>query len=58
MSLRNQRIYSLQVQKTLDNIIDKGMIINRKNILDAEEIKYRNRPSEILTYDAFGFLDI
>ena len=57
MSFRNQRMYSLQIQKTLDNIVQKGMGINKKNILDAEEIKYRNRPTEILSYDSFGFLD-
>ena len=57
MQNRNKRFYSIQVKNNLDTIIAKGAEINRKHILDAEEIDYKRTPTEILSYDAFGFLD-
>ena len=57
MQNRNKRFYSIQVKNNLDTIIAKGAEINRKHILDAEEIDYKRTPTEIFSYDAFGFLD-
>jgi hypothetical protein len=49
--------YSMQVSLKLDNIIEKGLEINRSNILEAEDIKYKKNKSESESYDEFGFLD-
>lgn len=57
MQTRNKRLYSVQIEKNLDNIVSKGMEINRKNILDAESINYKRVPNELFAYDEFGFLD-
>jgi hypothetical protein len=57
MQNRKQRLYSFQVEQNLDNIISKGIEINRKNILDAESIQYKKVPNELFSYDEFGFLD-
>lgn len=57
METRNKRAYTIQIEKNLDNIISKGVEINRKNILDAESIKYKKFPNELFAYDEFGFLD-
>ena len=57
MQNRNKRFYSIQVKNNLDTIIANGAEINRKHILDAEEINYKRNPTEIFSYDAFGFLD-
>ena len=53
----NQKLYSVQIKKNLDNIIEKGSDINKKNIIEAEMINYKRAPTEILSYDSFGFLD-
>ena len=53
----NQKLYSIQIKKNLDNIIEKGSDINKKNIIEAEMINYKRAPTEILSYDSFGFLD-
>ena len=55
MQNRNKRFYSIQVKNNLDTIIANGAEINRKHILDAEEINYKRTPTEIFSYDAFGF---
>ena len=55
MIKRNDKIYSTKIK--LDNIIEKGIEINRENILEAEEIKYKRIPQEKEQYDEFGFLD-
>lgn len=47
----------MQVSLKLDNIIEKGLEINRSNILEAEDIKYKKNKSESESYDEFGFLD-
>ena len=57
MEERNKRIYSVQIKRNLDDIISKGVELNKKNILDAETIEYKKVPTEIFTYDEFGFLD-
>ena len=57
MQTRSKRLLSFQVEKNLDNIISKGIEINRKNIFDAESINYKRVPNELLSYDEFGFLD-
>jgi hypothetical protein len=57
MQTRNKRFYSIQVKNNIDKIIENGMEINRKNILDAEEIEYKRVPTEVFSYDAYGFLD-
>ena len=51
------KAYSKQVSLKLDNIIEKGLEINRSNILEAEDIKYKKNKSESESYDEFGFLD-
>ncbi len=56
MNARN-RFYTMQVKNNLDTIIANGMEINRKNIFDAEEIGYKRVPTEVFSYDAYGFLD-
>ena len=53
----NQKLYSVQIKKNLDNIIEKGSDINKKNIIEAEMINYKRAPTEVLSYDSFGFLD-
>jgi len=53
----NQKLYSNQIRKNLDNLVEKGSDINKKNIIEAEMINYRRAPTEILSYDSFGFLD-
>ena len=53
----NQKLYSLQIKKNLDNLIERGSDINKKNIIEAEMINYKRTQSEILSYDSFGFLD-
>lgn len=53
----NQKLYSIQIKKNLDNIIEKGSDINKKNIIEAEMINYKRAPTEVLSYDSFGFLD-
>jgi len=53
----NQKLYSSQIRKNLDNLVEKGSDINKKNIIEAEMINYRRAPTEILSYDSFGFLD-
>ena len=53
----NQKLYSFQIKKNLDNIIEKGSDINKKNIIEAEMINYKRAPTEVLSYDSFGFLD-
>ena len=53
----NQKFYSSQIRKNLDNLVEKGSDINKKNIIEAEMINYRRAPTEILSYDSFGFLD-
>ena len=57
MQARNKRLYSVQEERNLDNIVSKGIEINRKNIFDAESINYKRIPNELLGYDEFGFLD-
>jgi len=57
MEARNKRLYSFQMQRTLDDLISKGGEINKKNILDAETIDYKKVPNELFSYDEFGFLD-
>ena len=57
METRNKRLYSVQIQSNLDNLLSRGVEINKKNILDAESIEYRKVPKELLSYDEFGFLD-
>ena len=57
MQSENQKLYSLQIKKNLDNIIEKGSDINKKNIIEAEMINYKRAPTEVLSYDSFGFLD-
>ena len=51
------KAYSIKVSLKLDNIIEKGLEINRSNILEAEDIKYKKNKSESESYDEFGFLD-
>ena len=51
------KAYLMQVSLKLDNIIEKGLEINRSNILEAEDIKYKKNKSESESYDEFGFLD-
>ena len=51
------KAYSMQVSLKLDNIIEKGLEINRSNILEAEDIKYKKNKSESESYGEFGFLD-
>lgn len=41
----------------LDDIIDRGIELNRNDILLAEEIKYIRIPKTKDSYDEFGFLD-
>ena len=53
----NQKLYSSQIRKNLDNLVEKGSDINKKNIIEAEMINYRRAPTEILSYDSFGLLD-
>ena len=53
----NQKLHPIQVKKNLDNLIEKGSEINKKNIIEAEMINYKRAPTEILSYDSFGFLD-
>ena len=53
----NQKLYSSLIRKNLDNLVEKGSDINKKNIIEAEMINYRRAPTEILSYDSFGFLD-
>ena len=53
----NQKLYSLQIKKNLDNLIERGSDINKKNIIEAEMINYKRTQTEILSYDSFGFLD-
>jgi len=57
MQSANQKLHSIQVKKNLDNLIEKGSEINKKNIIEAEMINYKRAPTEILSYDSFGFLD-
>ena len=57
MQSLNQKLYSVQIKKNLDNIIEKGSDINKKNIIEAEMINYKRAPTEVLSYDSFGFLD-
>jgi hypothetical protein len=53
----NQKLYSLQIKKNLDNLIERGSDINKKNIIEAEMINYKRTQTKILSYDSFGFLD-
>lgn len=55
--INKKRSYTVHVERKLDEIIQRGGEINRDNILLAEEISYKNSPSEILNYDSFGFVD-
>ena len=57
MQSANQKLHSIKVKKNLDNLIEKGSEINKKNIIEAEMINYKRAPTEILSYDSFGFLD-
>ncbi len=57
MQTRDQRFYSFQVQRNLDDLIQRGAPLNKKNILDAETINYKKISNELYTYDEFGFLD-
>ena len=57
MNKNSGKVYSMQVSLKLDNIIEKGLEINRSNILEAEDIKYKKNKSESESYDEFGFLD-
>ena len=41
MEPRNQRFKSFQVKRTLDDLIERGVELNKKNILDAETIDYK-----------------
>ena len=57
MQKGNKRIYNMQKKNDLDKIIERDAEINKNNILDAEEIGYKKTPTEIYSYDSFGFLD-
>jgi hypothetical protein len=57
MEPRNQRFKSFQVKRTLDDLIERGVELNKKNILDAETIDYKKVENELFSYDEFGFLD-
>jgi hypothetical protein len=57
MQSRNQRINSVQIENSIDNIIKNGLEINKQIIFEAETINYRNVPKELIPYDSFGFLD-
>ena len=57
MQSRNQRINSVQIENSIDNILKNGLEINKKIISEAETINYRNVPKELIAYDSFGFLD-
>lgn len=50
-------IMTNQLKNQLDDLLQKGGEINREKILLAEEIEYRNTPTERVTYDSFGFVD-
>ena len=50
--------YSINISHKLDDIINRGIEINRENILEAEDIKYKSIiKGENNSYDEFGFLD-
>ena len=54
----NDRNYSMIITNKLDKIIERGVEINRENILEAEDIKYKRIPKgDNNSYDEFGFLD-
>ena len=55
MSNKNDNTYSTKIN--LDDIIKKGTEINKENILEAEDIKYKTIPQKKESYDEFGFLD-
>ena len=57
MNKNSGKVYSMQVSLKLDNIIARGLEINRSNILEAVDIKYKKNKSESESYDEFGFLD-
>lgn len=53
----NNKLNSIQIANELDNILAKGGEIDRKIILEAEDINYNSSQNEIESYDEFGFLD-
>ena len=54
----NDKNYSINISHKLDDIINRGIEINRENILEAEDIKYKSIiKGENNSYDEFGFLD-
>ena len=55
--MNRKRSNTVYIERKLDDIIKRGGEINRDNILLAEEISYKNSPSEIFNYDSFGFVD-
>ena len=55
--MKNDKLITLKIKDELDKKIKKGTEINKKNILEAESIKYKMIPNEVTTYDAFGFLE-
>ena len=57
MKAKNDIEYAKKISDKLDNIITKGFEINRNNILEAEDIKYKKQTISSETYDEFGFLD-
>ena len=57
MKDKNDMEYSKKISNKLDDIITKGLEINRNNILEAEDIKYKKKTMSSETYDEFGFLD-
>ena len=57
MKAKNDIEYAKKISDKLDNIITKGFEINRNNILEAEDIKYKKQTINSETYDEFGFLD-
>ena len=57
MKDKNDIEYVKKISDKLDNIITKGFEINRNNILEAEDIKYKKHTLGSETYDEFGFLD-
>ena len=57
MKENNNIEYTKKISNKLDDIITKGFEINRNNILEAEDIKYKKQTISSETYDEFGFLD-
>ena len=58
MIRKNDKAYSINISHKLDEIIERGTEINREDILNAEDIKYKRiLQGNNNSYDEWGFLD-